>query len=112
MLVPARTRAGHALGCTLVQDGKVLHVTRLGGRLVDPQAKLFLGNAGTTMRPLTAALAVLAATQAGQFELSGVARMHDRPIGDLVDALRQLGCPVVNLGQPGFHRCDWVTPRC
>ncbi len=91
-----------ALGCTLVQDGKVLHVTGLGGRLVNPQAKLFLGNAGTAMRPLTAALAVLAATQAGQFELSGVARMHERPIGDLVDALRQLGCPVVNLGQPGF----------
>jgi 3-phosphoshikimate 1-carboxyvinyltransferase len=90
------------LGCTLVQDGPVLQVTGLGGQLRKPRAALFLGNAGTAMRPLTAALAVLAATQGGQFELSGVARMHERPIGDLVDALRQLGCPVEYLGQPGF----------
>ena len=46
------------------------------------------------MRPLTAALAVLAATQGGNFELKGVPRMHERPIGDLVDALRQLGCGI------------------
>ena len=46
------------------------------------------------MRPLTAALAVLGAPQGGDFELRGVARMHERPIGDLVDALRQLGCRV------------------
>jgi 3-phosphoshikimate 1-carboxyvinyltransferase len=50
------------------------------------------------MRPLTAALAVLG----GDFELSGVPRMHERPIGDLVDALRQLGCQIDYLGQPGF----------
>src|ERR1700750_3242887 len=49
-----------ALGCTLVRDAAVLHVTVLGGRLQARQAKLFLGNAGTAMRPLTAALAVLA----------------------------------------------------
>ncbi|MEK8047105.1 bifunctional 3-phosphoshikimate 1-carboxyvinyltransferase/cytidylate kinase [Ideonella margarita] len=90
------------LGCTLRRDGSALHVTGLGGQLQQRNAKLFLGNAGTAMRPLTAALAVLAATQGGQFELSGVARMHERPIGDLVDALRQLGCPVTDLGQPGF----------
>ena len=47
------------------------------------------------MRPLTAALAVLG----GEFELSGVPRMHERPIGDLVDALRQLGCDIDYLGQ-------------
>ena len=52
------------------------------------------------MRPLTAALALLAATQGGRFELRGVARMHERPIGDLVDALRQLGCRIDYLGQP------------
>ena len=50
------------------------------------------------MRPLTAALAVLG----GEFELSGVARMHERPIGDLVDALRQLGCDIDYLGVPGY----------
>ena len=59
--------------------------------------KLFLGNAGTAMRPLTAALA-LRGGQAGGYELSGVPRMHERPIGDLVDALRQLGCAIDYLG--------------
>ncbi|MBK7614303.1 MAG: bifunctional 3-phosphoshikimate 1-carboxyvinyltransferase/cytidylate kinase [Vitreoscilla sp.] len=109
-----------ALGCTLRRDGTVLHVTGLGGQLATKQAQLFLGNAGTAMRPLTAALAVLAATQGGSFELSGVPRMHERPIGDLVDALRQLGCPVADLGNPGFpplrlgdgarHALDTRTP--
>jgi 3-phosphoshikimate 1-carboxyvinyltransferase len=54
------------------------------------------------MRPLTAALAVLAATQGGCFELRGVPRMHERPIGDLVDALRPLGCTIDDLGVPGY----------
>ncbi len=60
--------------------------------------KLFLGNAGTAMRPLTAALALLG----GSYELSGVARMHERPIGDLVDALRRLGCRIDYLGNEGY----------
>ncbi|MBQ1766581.1 MAG: bifunctional 3-phosphoshikimate 1-carboxyvinyltransferase/cytidylate kinase, partial [Aquincola sp.] len=87
-----------SLGCGLAQEGAALRVTGIGGRLSVHQASLFLGNAGTAMRPLAAALAVLAATQGGQFELSGVARMHERPIGDLVDALRQLGCDIQYLG--------------
>ena len=91
-----------ALGCGLRREGAVLHITGLGGRLGVKQAQLFLGNAGTAMRPLTAALAVLAATQGGRFELSGVPRMHERPIGDLVDALRPLGCHIEELGQPGY----------
>jgi len=91
-----------ALGCGLRRDGAVLHVTGLGGQLAARRAELFLGNAGTAMRPLTAALAVLAALQGGQFELSGVPRMHERPIGDLVDALRQLGCPIQYLGNAGY----------
>lgn len=91
------------LGCELHhRDDGVLSVTGLGGRLQQKEAKLFLGNAGTAMRPLTAALAVLAATQGGRFELSGVPRMHERPIGDLVDALRALGCPIDCLGQEGY----------
>ncbi len=65
-------------------------------------AALFLGNAGTAMRPLCAVLALLAAAQGGRFELSGVARMHERPIGDLVAALRQLGCHVEWLGEAGY----------
>jgi len=66
------------------------------------EADLFLGNAGTAMRPLAAALALLAATQGGNFRLHGVPRMHERPIGDLVRALRALGCTVDELGRPGY----------
>ncbi len=92
-----------ALGCTLqTQADGTLAVTGLGGRLRVHEAALFLGNAGTAMRPLAAALAVLAALQGGRFELSGVPRMHERPIGDLVDALRQLGCDIDYLGQDGY----------
>jgi 3-phosphoshikimate 1-carboxyvinyltransferase len=91
-----------ALGCGVDADGaRTVRITGLGGRLAVAQADLFLGNAGTAMRPLTAALALLAATQGGRFRLSGIARMHERPIGDLVDALRALGCAVDDLGRPG-----------
>ena len=91
-----------ALGCGVAQEGDTVNIVGLGGQLLAKQAKLFLGNAGTAMRPLTAALAVLAATQGGSFEVSGVARMHERPIGDLVDALRGLGCSIDDLGNPGY----------
>lgn len=91
-----------ALGCGLEQRGASLAVTGLGTELKTRQAKLFMGNAGTAMRPLTATLALLAAAQGGSFELSGVPRMHERPIGDLVEALRQLGCDIGYLGQDGY----------
>ncbi|MBB5018587.1 3-phosphoshikimate 1-carboxyvinyltransferase [Chitinivorax tropicus] len=68
------------------------------GRIPVNEAKLFLGNAGTAFRPLTAALALAG----GHYELSGVPRMHERPIGDLVDALRQLGGQIDYLGNDGF----------
>jgi 3-phosphoshikimate 1-carboxyvinyltransferase len=61
-------------------------------------AKLFLGNAGTVFRPLTAALALAG----GTYQLSGVSRMHERPIGDLVAALRSLGADIRYLGREGF----------
>ncbi len=91
-----------ALGCAIAHDGQALAVRGLGGRLAAREATLFLGNAGTAMRPLTAALALLAARDGGRFELSGVARMHERPIGDLTDALRALGCRIDDLGAPGY----------
>jgi len=91
-----------ALGCGVAAQGPDWHITGLGGQLSSKTADLFLGNAGTAMRPLTAALAVLAATQQGTFELKGIPRMHERPIGDLVDALRQLGCPIDYLGNEGY----------
>ncbi len=95
------------LGCQIESDdqpdgGTALRITGLGGQLKVHDAKLFLGNAGTAMRPLTAALALLAASQGGVFELSGIPRMHERPIGDLIDALRPLGCTVECLGNEGY----------
>jgi 3-phosphoshikimate 1-carboxyvinyltransferase len=86
------------LGCSVEQTGHTAVIGGLGGQLRNRSAKLFMGNAGTAMRPLTAALALLG----GDFELSGVPRMHERPIGDLVDALRQLGCRIDYLGQDGY----------
>ena len=87
------------LGCGVVVEGTTVHIEGLGGTLQHSQAiEFFMGNAGTAMRPLTAALAVLG----GDFTLKGVARMHERPIGDLVDALRLLGCDIDYLGNEGF----------
>ena len=103
------------LGCSISPDsvtpGQAIDVTGIGGQLpASTKATLFLGNAGTAMRPLTAALSVLG----GDFEMTGVPRMYERPIGDLVDALRQLGCridylkdegfPPLKIGQPDFSQ--------
>ena len=78
------------LGCGIERlGGHSVRVRGLAGALPVKSADLFLGNAGTAMRPLTAALALLAAQQGDKFELRGIARMHERPIGDLVDGLRQ-----------------------
>ena len=91
-----------ALGCDIQQNADTVHITGLGGKLSVLQADLFMGNAGTAIRPLTAALALMSATQGGVFTLSGVPRMHERPIGDLVDALRPLGCVVECLANEGY----------
>jgi 3-phosphoshikimate 1-carboxyvinyltransferase len=87
-----------ALGCGVRQTGTTVEIDGLGGQLSNTQADLFMGNAGTAIRPLTAALAVMG----GDYKLHGVPRMHERPIGDLVDALRQLGCQIDYLGQDGY----------
>ena len=86
------------LGCTISQSGSTITIDGLAGQLIHQKSLLFMGNAGTAIRPLTAALALMG----GEFELSGVTRMHQRPIGDLVDALRQLGCGIDYLGNEGF----------
>ena len=86
------------IGCEVEESGSTVRITGLGGRKPVSPCSLFMGNAGTAMRPLTAALALLG----GEFELSGIPRMHERPIGDLVDALRQLGCHIDYLGNPGY----------
>jgi len=96
-----------ALGCGVQQSGSAVVVDGMAGHAQQRQAKLFMGNAGTAIRPLTAALAVMG----GDFELRGVARMHERPIGDLVDALRQLGCQIDYLENTGYPPLHIGTPQ-
>jgi len=73
-------------------------VTGCNGDFAVKNADLFLGNAGTAFRPLTAALAL----SNGNYTLHGVPRMHERPIGDLVDALLQIGAEIEYTGNDGF----------
>jgi 3-phosphoshikimate 1-carboxyvinyltransferase len=89
-----------ALGIRIenVAGTRALVVHGCGGAFPTKSARLHLGNAGTAFRPLSAALAFAE----GRYELSGVARMHERPIGDLVDALRALGADIRYLGNTGF----------
>ncbi len=87
------------LGVDVVRRSEtVVRVSGTAGRFPVGEADLFLGNAGTAFRPLTAVLAVAG----GCYRLSGVQRMHERPIGDLVDGLRQLGADVRYAGSEGF----------
>lgn len=88
-----------ALGVKLENIGEnAWQVTGCGGKFPNKQADLFLGNAGTAFRPLTAALAF----SGGDYHLHGIARMHERPIGDLVDALKQAGAQVAYLANDGY----------
>jgi len=77
-------------------DSAVVH--GVGGSFPVKSAELRLGNAGTAFRPLAAALALTG----GEYRLSGAPRMHERPIGDLVDALRRLGARIEYSGAEGF----------
>ena len=86
------------LGVSWRRDGGDCIVTGVGGNFPNKAADLFMGNAGTAIRPLTAALAL----QGGTYKVSGVARMHERPIGDLVDGLLQVGAAIEYLGTPGY----------
>jgi len=79
-------------------DTRDFSVPGIGGLFPVKQADLFLGNAGTAFRPLTAALALAG----GTYQMSGVPRMHERPIGDLVDALRAVGADISYLGNDSF----------
>lgn len=88
-----------ALGVKLENIGEnAWQVTGCGGNFPNKKADLFLGNAGTAFRPLTAALAF----SGGDYHLHGIARMHERPIGDLVDALKQAGAQVDYLANEGY----------
>lgn len=87
------------LGVGLSRSGEDdYRVSGVPGGFPVREADLFLGNAGTAFRPLTAALALAG----GRYHLHGVPRMHERPIGDLVDGLRQIGAHIDYLGNEGF----------
>lgn len=79
-------------------DSRDFIVQGAAGSFPVKSAELFLGNAGTAFRPLTAALAL----SQGHYSLSGVARMHERPIGDLVNALREAGAAIRCTGVEGY----------
>jgi len=88
-----------ALGVWVEEAGQnSLRVRGAGGPFPIKHAELFLGNAGTAVRMLTAVLAFCG----GDYEISGVPRMHERPIGDLVEALSQLGARIEYSGASGF----------
>ena len=79
-------------------DATTVEIHGCGGNLPSRNADLFLGNAGTAFRPLTAVLAMAG----GEFRLGGVQRMHERPIRDLVDALRQIGSRIDYVDAEGY----------
>ena len=79
-------------------EAPAIVITGCGGVLPVREADLFLGNAGTAFRPLTAVLALAG----GHYRLHGTARMHERPIGDLLDALRSLGAQITCTGNEGY----------
>lgn len=88
-------------------------ISGCGGRFPERSARLFMGNAGTAMRPLAAALALYG----GDYELDGVERMRERPIGPLAKALRELGCDVactINEGYPPLKigKRRFMASRC
>ena len=88
----------NALGVRIDVHDETCRVAGIDHAFAQRSAALFLGNAGTAVRPLTAVLAV----QGGDYRIAGVPRMHERPIGDLVDALRRLGCAVEYVANPGY----------
>ncbi|WP_194435884.1 3-phosphoshikimate 1-carboxyvinyltransferase [Vibrio fluminensis] len=96
-MLNALTKLG--VNYTLSADKTVCEVEGLGGAFHSPQAlELFLGNAGTAMRPLAAALCL----GQGEFVLTGEPRMKERPIGHLVDSLRQAGAQIEYLENENY----------
>jgi 3-phosphoshikimate 1-carboxyvinyltransferase len=87
-----------ALGISIDEAGASVRVTGCDGAIPNKRADLHLGNAGTAMRPLAAMLA----WAGGHYRLDGVARMRERPIGDLVDALSALGAQVQYAATSGY----------
>lgn len=94
-----------ALGVQVAEEGGALRVSGCGGRFSTLRADLFVGNSGLSIRTLVPAIVASLSgcdDAAAEVRLSGVPRMHERPIGDLVDGLTQLGARVEWLGEPGY----------
>ncbi|MBX3630795.1 MAG: 3-phosphoshikimate 1-carboxyvinyltransferase [Nitrosomonas sp.] len=92
-------KALEILGVDIKRTGENSYqVVGTEGQFKVTNTDLFLGNAGTAFRPLVAVLSLMQ----GHYRMSGVARMHERPIGDLVDALRELGADIDYMGNPGY----------
>ena len=87
-----------SLGVALTTSGDQAQVMGVNGPFPVKTGDLFMGNAGTAIRPLTAALAL----SGGSYTVDGVARMRERPIGDLVDGLRAVGAAIDYRGTAGF----------
>ncbi|HEY6865416.1 MAG TPA: 3-phosphoshikimate 1-carboxyvinyltransferase [Burkholderiales bacterium] len=86
------------LGVAVIAKEAALDVMGAGGPFPAKRAELHLGNAGTAFRPLTAVLALCG----GEYRLDGVARMRERPIRDLVDALNAIGARIDYTGATGY----------
>ena len=86
------------LGVTFKENVNSLRIEGVNQKFSVSKSKLFLGNAGTAFRPLTAVLSLMG----GSYEISGTDRMHERPIKDLVIGLEQIGAKINYLGASGF----------
>ena len=86
------------LGVEIDVAGEITRVSGCGGLFPTTNADIFLGNAGTAVRTLVPVLAL----GKGKYKIRGVPRMHERPIGDLVDALLSIGAEINYEGQTGF----------
>ncbi|MEK7312389.1 MAG: 3-phosphoshikimate 1-carboxyvinyltransferase, partial [Chloroflexota bacterium] len=95
-------RLGFTVRAQHVAPLQTITIHGLGGHIPSPRAELFVGNAGTAARFLTAFVAL----GHGDYTIDGVERMRQRPIGDLIDALKQLGVDVESL-----TGCPPVTVR-
>ncbi len=86
------------LGIEVQQDGSTVEVVGCAGKIPVKEASLFLGNAGTAMRPLASVLAF----SGGEYILDGVKRMRERPMGYLVDALNSVGAHIACMEKQGY----------
>lgn len=103
VMLDSLARLGVRIEARVGPDGAApLRVHGAGGAFARTDAELFVGNSGLTIRTLVPMIAASLARTGGRVTLAGVPRMHERPIGDLVDGLAQLGARIAYLQRPGF----------